>query len=148
MKIGVISDTHGLLRPEVTKVLSGCDMILHAGNIDYPVILDRLEAIAPVIAVCGNCDWDFSEDLPLVKQTRIEGRLVCMAHRKYDLPGDTSLFDLVIFGHSHKYEERRSGKTVFLNPGRCGPRRFGQDVTMALVDLTDDGIYVKRVDIC
>ena len=146
MKLGIISDTHDLLRPEVLTSLSGVDLILHAGDICSRRILDRLREIAPVHAVRGNGDrW--AEDLPLVLNIELEGLRICMAHKRSDLPKDMSSQDLVIFGHSHHYSEAYQGRTLFLNPGSCGPRRFNQDITMALMEIENGWIHVRRIDI-
>ena len=104
MKIGIISDTHGLLRPEVTKALEGCGAILHGGDITGPEIIEKLESIAPVYVVRGNGDRDWAEHIPLFLDFELAGLRVYMTHRKKDLPDDLSEYDLVVFGHSHKYE--------------------------------------------
>ena len=146
MKIGVISDTHGLLRPEVTAVLEGADFILHAGDIGGQDILDALGELAPVYAVRGNNDWgSWGESIPLLRELDLGGLRVCMSHMKRDLPADLSPFGLVVTGHTHKYAEARQGGTLLLNPGSCGPRRFGQPITLALADCTEAGIQVQQV---
>ena len=148
MKIGVVSDTHGLLRPEVTAVLEGVDVILHGGDIGGQDILDALGELAPVYAVRGNNDWGtWGETIPLTRDLDLGGLRICMAHMKRDLPGDLSVFDLAVTGHTHKYAESRQGKTLLLNPGSCGPRRFGQPITLALVETGEQGITPLRVDI-
>ena len=148
MKLGIVSDTHGLLRPEVTAVLEGVDLILHAGDIGGQDILDALGELAPVYTVRGNNDWgSWGESIPLVRDLDLGGLRVCMAHMKRDLPGDLSVFDLVVTGHTHKYAETRQGRTLLLNPGSCGPRRFGQPITLALAEAGERGIAVQRVDI-
>ena len=147
MKIGIISDTHGLLRPEVTKALEGCEAILHGGDITGPEIIERLESIAPVYVVRGNGDRDWAEHIPLFLDFELAGLRVYMTHRKKDLPDDLSEYDLVVFGHSHKYEESRHGKTLLLNPGSCGPRRFHQAITMVIAGIADGHIETTRIDI-
>lgn len=147
MKIGIISDTHGLLRPEVTKALEGCEAILHGGDITGSEIIEKLESIAPVYVVRGNGDRDWAEHIPLFLDFELAGLRVYMTHRKKDLPDDLSEYDLVVFGHSHKYEESRHGKTLLLNPGSCGPRRFHQAITMVIADITDGHIEIMRIDI-
>ena len=147
MKIGIISDTHGLLRPEVTKALEGCGAILHGGDITGPEIIERLESIAPVYVVRGNGDRDWAEHIPLFLDFELAGLRVYMTHRKKDLPDDLSEYDLVVFGHSHKYEESRHGKTLLLNPGSCGPRRFHQAITMVIAGIADGHIETTRIDI-
>lgn len=147
MKIGIISDTHGLLRPEVLDALKGSDFILHGGDINRQEILDRLWEIAPVYVVRGNNDKDWAEEIPVLLNFEVKGIRICMTHKKKDLPDDLSGYDLVVYGHSHKYEERRKGKTILLNPGSCGPRRFHQAITMAVAEAADGKISISRIDI-
>jgi putative phosphoesterase len=145
MRIGIISDTHGLLRPEVIESLDGCEAILHGGDINKQEIIDQLEKISPVYAVRGNNDKEWAEHLPLFIDTQVMGLRVYMTHKKKDLPEDLSPYDLVIYGHSHKYEEKREGDTILLNPGSCGPRRFNQPITMAVLHLSAEG-QVERIE--
>ena len=147
--IGVLSDTHGLLREEVLDALNGCDAILHGGDINRQEILDRLEEIAPVYVVRGNNDRDWAEHLPAFLDTNLFGLTVYMTHKKKDLPNDLSRYGLVVYGHSHRYGQTTVGDTLFLNPGSCGPRRFNQEITIALVTVSDDGHIqdLKRIDI-
>ena len=145
--IGIISDTHGLLRTEVIEALRGCDAILHGGDINRQDIIDQLEEIAPVYVVRGNNDKDWAEHIPMFLDFELAGLHIYMTHKKKDLPEDLSNYDLVVFGHSHKYEESRQGKTVLLNPGSCGPRRFHQAIIMATAEITGSGITVTRVEI-
>ena len=145
--IGIISDTHGLLRSEVMEALNGCDVILHGGDINRQDIIDQLEEIAPVYVVRGNNDKDWAEHIPMFLDFELAGLHIYMTHKKKDLPEDLSNYDLVVFGHSHKYEESRQGKTVLLNPGSCGPRRFHQAITMATAEITENGIIIKRIEI-
>ena len=147
MKIGILSDTHGLLRPEVIKALEGCEAILHGGDITGPDILKKLGDIAPVYAVRGNGDKEWAEHIPVILDFELAGLRICMTHKKKDLPADVSAYDLVVFGHSHKYEEVRQGRTLILNPGSCGPRRFHQVITMAVAEAAGGSIEVKRIDI-
>ena len=144
MKIGILSDTHDLLRPEVAGCLRGCGLILHGGDISSRKILDELEKIAPVKAVRGNNDKEWAEDLPHFLDFALCGLRVYMTHKKKDLPGDLSPYDLVITGHTHQYmsawQESGSGKRILvLNPGSCGPRRLIQPVTMAILEIAPDG---------
>ena len=102
MKIGIISDTHGLLRPEVIQALDGCEAILHGGDINKQEIIDQLEMIAPVYVVRGNNDKDWAEHIPMFLDFELAGLRIYMTHKKKDLPADLSGYDLVVFGHSHK----------------------------------------------
>ena len=147
MKIGVLSDTHGLLRPEALAALEGCEAILHGGDINRQDILDALERVAPVHVVRGNNDREWAEHLPPFLDFRLAGLRVYMTHRKKDLPANLSAYDLVVCGHSHRYEESRSGGTLLLNPGSCGPRRFNQPITLAVLEVSGKEIAVRRVDI-
>ena len=134
-KIGILSDTHGLLRPEVMQALDGCEAILHAGDINRQEILDRLSAIAPVYVVRGNNDRDWAEHIPRSLDYVYRGVSIFMTHKKKDLPQDLSGYDLVVYGHSHRYEQKKVGNTLLLNPGSCGPRRFHQEITMAIAEI-------------
>ena|GEM_PF-22749 len=147
-RIGVISDTHGLLRHEVTEYLSGCDVILHGGDINRQEILDELSRIAPVYAVRGNNDKDWAEHIPYTLCTEVCGVQVLMVHKKKEIPDNINGTDLVIYGHSHKYEEYILNGVHYLNPGSCGPRRFSQPITMALIHILSGGdLAVERIEI-
>ena len=148
-RIGILSDTHGLLRDEVISSLRKCDAILHGGDINKQEIIDRLKTIAPVYVVRGNNDREWAENLPLFLDTDLFGLHIYMTHKKKDLPEDLSGYDLVVYGHSHKYEWKREHETVMLNPGSCGPRRFNQPITLAVITVTDDGKVQEpeRIDI-
>ena len=145
MKIGILSDTHDLLRPEVLSALNGCEAILHAGDVCRQGILDELEKIAPVYVVRGNNDKEWAENIPVLLDFEIAGLRVFVTHKKTDLPDDLSPYDLVVFGHSHKYEESHRGKTLLLNPGSCGPRRFNQPITLAILEIVDRNITVAKI---
>lgn len=146
-RIGVLSDTHGKLREEVLEILQGCDAILHAGDINTPQVLERLRDIAPLYVVRGNADKEWAEELPQTLSEEICGLRFFMVHNKKEIPVDITGYDLVVYGHSHKYEERREGNCLYLNPGSCGPRRFSQPVTMAVVETEAGNIRVFRKDI-
>ena len=147
MKIGILSDTHGLLREEVLSALSGCDIILHGGDINKQAVLDRLAQIAPVKVVRGNNDKEWAEYIPTSLSFSINALRVYMTHKKKDLPEDLSSFDLVVVGHTHKYDEKRIGNTLLLNPGSCGPRRFDQPITLSIAEVHDKQITVQKIDI-
>lgn len=148
-RIGILSDTHGLLRPEVKKALDGCEAILHAGDINRQEIIDQLSVIAPVYVVCGNNDKEWAEHIPFFLDFTLCGLHIYMTHKKKDLPRDVSNYDLVVYGHSHRYEQGEVGGTVLINPGSCGPRRFHQDITLALADIEAQThqIAIHRIDI-
>lgn len=148
-RIGVLSDTHGKLREEVVEILQGCDVILHAGDINTTKVLDGLREIAPLYIVRGNADKEWAEGLPEQLSEEICGLRVFMVHNKRHMPKEMGDYDLAVFGHSHKYEERREGGCLYLNPGSCGPRRFSQPVTMAVVEVEEESgaVRVIRKDI-
>lgn len=135
-KIAVISDTHNLLRPEVLSFIEGCEMILHAGDISTQGILDSLQDIRKIYAVRGNNDRGLTVHLPLVRQFELYGFRFCMTHIKRNIPQEHNA-DIVIYGHSHRYSCSKEGNTLYLNPGSCGPRRFNQEITMAVLTLQD-----------
>ena len=147
MKLGILSDTHNLLRPEVLDALAGADAILHAGDISSRAILDRLGELAPVYAVRGNADREWAEDLPPVLDLELGGLRICMTHKKKDLPPDLTPYDLALVGHSHQYAESMLGRTLLLNPGSCGPRRFRQPITLATAEVENGQIRVTRIEI-
>ncbi|MBO5999053.1 MAG: metallophosphoesterase family protein [Lachnospiraceae bacterium] len=150
-RIGIISDTHGLLRPEVMEYLRGCSAILHAGDINRREITETLEKTAPVYVVRGNNDKEWAEEIPYTLRFTLYGCRIFMVHKKSEIPEDLSDVDLVVYGHSHKYEESRRGNTCLLNPGSCGPRRFHQPITMAIMTIDDSirpaDIKITKIDI-
>lgn len=139
-KIGIISDTHGLLRPEVLEILKDCDCIFHGGDINKPEILDTLGKMGSLYAVRGNNDKDWAEGLSRTLKFRVEGVNFFMTHNKKDVAWDLGDTDIVIFGHTHKYFEKETDGRLWLNPGSCGPRRFDQEITMILMEV-DGGKY-------
>lgn len=146
-KIAVISDTHSLLRPEVEKILKGADYIIHAGDIADRATFDRISEIAPAWFVRGNADKEWAEHIPAELEADICGLRFYFVHNKKHIRKDLSGIDVVVFGHSHKYENRQEGSIRYLNPGSCGPRRFHQPVTMIVITV-DDGKYdVELVDL-
>ncbi len=138
-RVGVISDTHDLLRPEVLDELSGSDLILHIGDVCSQAVLDELGRLTPVQAVRGNCDHgSWADLLPHTLDLNVCGWNIHMVHDRADLSIDPeeSGVDIVIFGHSHKpHFEHRDG-IVYLNPGSAGRRRFHLPVSVARVELT------------
>ncbi len=148
MKIAIISDTHSLLRPEVEEVLKGCDHILHGGDIASKEIYDRIRGITKTIFVRGNADKEWAESIPEEIEFEIGGFRFYMVHNIKHAKQDLSGTDFVIYGHSHKYEDRRDGDRIYLNPGSCGPRRFTQPVTMMIMTIDDDGSYkIEKIDL-
>ena len=147
-RIGIISDTHGVLRPEVLENLNGCDAIIHGGDINKQKILDELNKIATVYAVRGNNDKEWADKLAHSLSVVLYGVSFFIVHNKKEIPKKLMDTQIVIYGHSHKYEEKSVDGRLFLNPGSCGPRRFTQPVTMAILEIGDDAFFqVKRIDI-
>jgi hypothetical protein len=147
-KIGIISDTHGLLRPEVLEALQDCECIIHGGDINKRTVLNELEKIAPVSAVRGNNDKAWAVDLPEHLEIERFGVHFFVVHNKKQIPKNLGETQCVIYGHSHKYEEKQIDGVFYLNPGSCGPRRFHQDITMAVMTVEEDGTFqVQRIDI-
>ena len=136
--VGVISDTHGLLRPEAIRALEGVSLIIHAGDIGTPAILDRLENIAPVIAVRGNTDEErWACRLPLTEVVEIGGISLYVLHdlSKLDLSPAVSGFSAVVTGHTHRPAIENKNGVLFLNPGSAGPKRFTLPVSVALLHI-------------
>ena len=145
MKIGVISDTHGVLRPEVVDKLRGCDAILHAGDVNKPEILDALRTIAPLHVVRGNNDKDWAEALPQCLTVELGGVRILMIHNKRELPKELGDAQLIVFGHSHKYFEQTIDGRLWLNPGSCGKRRFDQEISFALLHIDGGAWRVEKI---
>lgn len=139
MLIGVISDTHGLLRPEALAALAGVEHIIHAGDIGSPDIVPRLSEIAPTTAIRGNVDTQtWARELPAWEAVTLASRTIYIIHDLGDLDLDPGAagFDMVISGHSHMPKTETRQGIVFLNPGSAGPRRFKLPITVATVDLS------------
>ncbi|RQP25337.1 metallophosphoesterase family protein [Piscinibacter terrae] len=143
-RIGLISDTHGLLRPEAVRALHGCDFIVHAGDIVGARILDDLSLLAPVTAVRGNNDkGDWARALPETGMLRVEDVSIYVIHDLHDLDIDpqSAGVQVVVSGHSHTPVIDRRGEVLFVNPGSAGPRRFRLPITLA--ELVVDGASVQ-----
>lgn len=146
-RIGVISDTHGLLREEVKRELKSCDVILHGGDIHKRGILEELDKAAPVYAVRGNADGDWAKRVPKFLAVKLYGISFFMVHDIKELPEAARRADIVVFGHSHKYTDYMEEGIRFLNPGSCGPKRFRLPVTMAVIETEGKGSYdIKQID--
>jgi putative phosphoesterase len=141
--IGVISDTHGLLRPQAVKALGGAELIIHAGDLGGPEVLAALERLAPVQAVRGNVDkGEWAKELPLSRVVEVGDLKLYILHELFTLDLDPAAAGLaaVIFGHSHRpHQERRDG-VLYLNPGSAGPRRFTLPVTLAMLTVEGNGL--------
>ena len=145
-KIGIISDTHGLLRPEVLEILKDCKYILHAGDVNKDEILDVLRSMGNLYVVRGNNDKDWAENLRTSLSFTIGGVKCFMVHNKKDVAWELGDTQVVIFGHTHKYFEKMIDGRLWLNPGSCGYPRFGGAVTMAVMKMEDGKYHVEKID--
>lgn len=144
-KLGIISDTHGLLRPEVVEILKSCDCILHAGDVDRPELLDELRYLGSLYVVRGNNDGDWAQNLSRTLRFKIEGIEFFMTHNKKDVAWNLGNAQIVIFGHSHHYFEEMIDERLWLNPGSCGRRRFGGDITMAVMEIDSGNWKINKI---
>jgi putative phosphoesterase len=146
--VGVISDTHGLLRPEAKAALAGCDAIVHAGDIGKPEVLSELEAIAPVTAIRGNVD-KWAGALPDTTVVEIGGRSLYVIHdlKELDLDPRAAGFDAVISGHSHKPSVQEREGVLYLNPGSAGPRRFKLPIAVARLEISAARLTAQVVEL-
>jgi uncharacterized protein len=149
MRIGVLADTHGLLRPQAVTALAGVDLLVHAGDVGNAETLRRLRALGPPLeAVRGNVDrGDWALELPETAVVDAGGRHLYLLHHlaELDLEPGAAGFDAVIYGHSHQPQIRRERGVLYLNPGSCGPRRFSLPVTVALLETTPAGGLEARL---
>ena len=149
-RIGVISDTHGLLRPQALAALSGVELIIHAGDIGDPRILSKLERLAPVHAVRGNIDrGDWAADLPLTRVVEVGGVHLYVLHELFclDLDPAAAGFAAVIFGHSHSPHLERKNGVLYLNPGSAGPKRFTLPVAIARLQILGSALTAEIIEI-
>ncbi len=151
VKIGVISDTHRLLRPEALAALEGVERIIHGGDVGGEDILDALGSIAPVTVVRGNTDYQsWATRLPACELIEVAGRSIYVVHDIEDLGVDpvAAGVDVVVFGHSHQpVLEQRGDGVWYVNPGSAGPRRFGLPVTVARLEVSSTSIDGEIVDL-
>ena len=144
-RVIILSDTHGLLRPEVVGYLSQADIIIHGGDINTQAIVDKLREYSPLYIVRGNNDKDWAEGLPQSLTLSIGGIHFFLIHNKRDVPPDLSDTDVVIYVHSHKYAREEQNGVLWLNPGSCGRRRFDQEITFAVVTVDRELFQFKKV---
>lgn len=147
MKLAILSDTHGLLRPEVAEHLKTADAILHGGDVNKPGIVDQLERYAPLYVVRGNNDKEWAEQIPHDLTITLGGVTFYMVHNKKEAPADLTGIDAVVFGHSHKYLLEERDGVLWLNPGSCGPRRFHQEITMMMAEVENGTLQVEKITI-
>lgn len=143
LRIGIISDTHGLLRPEAEKHLAGVDRIIHGGDIGRPDVLVALCRIAPVTAIRGNVDiGDWARDYADTELVRLAARAIYVLHDLKTLRIDPMAegIDIIVSGHSHKAAIEMKDGVLYLNPGSAGPRRFRLPITLATLDIGPNGL--------
>jgi putative phosphoesterase len=141
VKLGLISDTHGLLRDEAVQALAGSELIIHAGDVGKPEILVALKLLAPLVAVRGNVDTGaWASALPLTAVAEAGGSLIYVIHDIHTLGLDPAAagFGIVVSGHSHKPGSEERGGVLYVNPGSAGPRRFKLPITVACMDLAEN----------
>ncbi|MGE5322710.1 MAG: metallophosphoesterase family protein [Actinomycetota bacterium] len=148
MIVGVISDTHGLLRPEALEALRGSEHIIHAGDIGAPEIIAELQKIAPVTAIRGNVDVQtWAREFPETEVVELGGKSIYVIHdvKALDLNPKAAGFCAVISGHSHKSGQETKNGVLFLNPGSAGPRRFNLPISMANLSIEESGLRAEIV---
>ncbi len=136
--VGLISDTHGLLREEAVEALRGSELIIHAGDVGKPAILDALRKLAPVVVVRGNIDdGAWGKTLPPTAMAEIDGKTIYVLHniQELDLDPAAAGFHVVVSGHSHKPARFERAGVLYVNPGSAGPRRFDLPISVAHLDL-------------
>jgi len=147
--VGVISDTHSVLRPEVLKIFRNVDLILHAGDIGRPEILEELKTLAPTIAVRGNNDHGaWAARIPEFTKTTVGGVSIFLIHDIKEMdPRDSSGWDVIISGHSHKPSLERRDGVLYLNPGSAGPRRFKLPVSVARLTVKQSHLTARLIEL-
>lgn len=148
--IGIISDTHGLVRPEAVEALKGVDLILHAGDVGDQEVLETLKGIAPVVAVRGNNDkGEWAAQLPDWEVTEVGSISIYMLHdvKEIDLSPAAAGFQVVVSGHSHKPSVEQRKGVLYVNPGSAGPRRFSLPVTIARLKISDGTIGAEVIEL-
>ena len=148
--LGVISDTHGILRPQAVKILETCNAIIHAGDIGSEEVLAALNAMAPIYAVRGNVDWEsWSRDMPVNDVVEIAGYFFYIIHilENIDLDPAAAGINVVVSGHSHMPDLSRKDSVLYMNPGSAGPRRFTKPVSMGKIVIDDQGLHPEFIDL-
>ena len=149
-KVGIISDTHGLLRPEAAEALQGSEFIIHAGDIGKGEIIESLSEVAPVTAVYGNIDKGETRSLyPSDAVLQVRGCYIYVLHiiDELNIDPDAAGFQVVVYGHSHKPAIERKNGVLYVNPGSAGPRRFSLPVTVARLTVSDDGVDAEILEL-
>jgi len=143
VKIGIISDTHGLLRPEACRALAGMHHIIHAGDIGRPEVVTELRQLAPTTAIRGNVDrGTWADPYPATARLELGGRVIHVLHdlNALDLDPAAAAIDVVVSGHSHRPRIATVGGVLYLNPGSAGPRRFSLPVAVATLEIAGDAL--------
>ena len=150
MKIGIISGTHGKLHPPVLELTASCDVVLHAGDVDNSQTLDQLwmhlKPNAPFYLVRGNNDRGWAERIAKTQRFCQAGVSFFMVHDRKDVSWDLDGVQVVVFGHSHKFTVEEIDGRLWLNPGSCGPRRFHQPITMAVMTIEGRAYQVEKLE--
>lgn len=146
-RVAILSDTHGLLRDKVKEELKQADVILHAGDINTQAIVDELKSYATLYIVRGNNDKEWAMKLPEQLFVTLEGVRFFIIHNKKEIPKDLKEVDIIVYGHSHKYAVNEEQGVLMLNPGSCGKRRFGLEITMCRMIVTDGRYTLEKVEI-
>ena len=144
-KIGIISDTHGLLRPEVKEILKDCKYIFHGGDVDRPELLDELRTMGFLYVVRGNNDGYWAQNLCRSLKFTVKGVRFFMVHDRKDVAWELGDTQVVIYGHSHKYSCQEIGGRLWLNPGSCGYSRFGGEVSMAVMTVENGAWKLEKI---
>lgn len=145
--VAILSDTHGLLRDEVKEQLKNSDIIIHAGDINTKAIVDELKSYAPLYIVRGNNDKEWASELPTSLMITIEDVRIFIVHNKKDIPKDLADVDLIVYGHSHKYDDKDENGVRMFNPGSCGKRRFDLEITMARMIVDKNSFEIDKITI-
>jgi uncharacterized protein len=150
MMVGIISDTHGLLRPEAVRALQGCHHIIHAGDIGAPEIIPALNKIAPVTAIRGNIDTEpWTTKFPPTEVVELDGVFLYVVQdvKAIDLNPQAAGFAAVISGHSHQPKQEWKDGLLYFNPGSAGPRRFKLPISLGILEITGNKIEGRIIDL-
>jgi len=148
--IGLVSDTHGLVRPSAVKALAGVERIVHAGDVGDPAVLAQLEKVAPVVAIRGNNDQGpWARSLPETEVVEVAGALLYVIHDLHELDLDPAAagFHAVVSGHSHRPGIERRAGVLYVNPGSIGPRRFSLPIALALLHIRGTKLDARIVEL-
>ncbi len=150
MKIAILSDTHNLLRLEVIEIIKSSDAVIHGGDINSQDILDEIKSVmkpnVQLFVVKGNNDKEWAENLPESLEFELCGLKFFLTHNRKDIPQNVTA-DIIIFGHSHKYYEEDIEGHLWLNSGGCGRKRFSLPLTMAVMNVNDNGYSIEKIEL-